>query len=546
MHRRLSLCATFPLPLRHFEHGARSFLAVFSGSCGFKILARPYYALLPPFRGEIGRPRRFSPPDFLDTMLEWVSSAHPRATLKNRVALSPAGVAAEDMAPKRIALYGNFGAGNFGNECTLQVVAEQLRRRWPDVQLTCLCTIPDDVRSRHGMRAVRASLAASDWSWADLDREEPKPPAAPPRARRLPLMRALRKLIRLAFRRVPRELLHWIQGFAVLVHCDVLIVPGTQVVSDYLCGPSGWPYDIFKWSTLARLCRVDVVFLSVGVGPIHHPLSRWLISRSLACAKYRSYRDRESQRTAELIGLPARRDPIYPDLAFGLAAQSLPPTRPRSRVRRIIGIGLKNQSGAGDGAEGDRSTRYLDTLADFIARLHERNYGVRLLIGDLQYDLKPRNELIEVMRRKGIATQPPQLLVDDPRSVEELLHQLEDTDAVISARLHNLVLALLLGRPVIALSDHSKLDSLLAELGLGYYRVALEPLQLDALLERFESLELNAERLMAHTRNAMERYRGALEEQYARVFAGDTDGRVSMPRGSAPGSPADAGSAESQ
>ena len=52
----------------------------------------------------------------------------------------------------------------------------------------------------------------------------------------------------------------------------MLVVAGTGIVCDYLTGPAGYPYDIFKLSTLAALCRVKLAFLSVGVGPIHHPL----------------------------------------------------------------------------------------------------------------------------------------------------------------------------------------------------------------------------------------------------------------------------------
>ena len=53
----------------------------------------------------------------------------------------------------RISFYGNFGAGNLGNECTLQAVIEQTRRRRPDAQLLCFCTNPQDVRTRHNIAA---------------------------------------------------------------------------------------------------------------------------------------------------------------------------------------------------------------------------------------------------------------------------------------------------------------------------------------------------------------------------------------------------------
>jgi len=33
---------------------------------------------------------------------------------------------------------------------------------------------------------------------------------------------------------------------------QVMIVPGTQVLSDYHAGMFGWTYQIFKWSVIAR------------------------------------------------------------------------------------------------------------------------------------------------------------------------------------------------------------------------------------------------------------------------------------------------------
>src|SRR5262252_1435379 len=60
---------------------------------------------------------------------------------------------AKSMKPARISFYGNFGASNLGNECTLQAVIEQILRRWPDAQLLCFCPNPQDVRTRHNIAA---------------------------------------------------------------------------------------------------------------------------------------------------------------------------------------------------------------------------------------------------------------------------------------------------------------------------------------------------------------------------------------------------------
>src|SRR5262249_16798098 len=157
-------------------------------------------------------------------------------------------------------------------------------------------------------------------------------------------------------------------------------VAGTGIIADYLCGPLGWPYDIFKLSTLAALCRVKLVFLSVGVGPIRHPLSRWFLKRSLALAHHRSYRDEASKEFLEKIGLNTDRDFVCPDVAFGLSPGNLV-LGGRTGQRRVVGLGLKDY-GSAEQLEPKAFRAYLDTMAAFVSWLQRHGYGVRLLIGD--------------------------------------------------------------------------------------------------------------------------------------------------------------------
>lgn len=422
--------------------------------------------------------------------------------------------------PKRIAFYGNFGSGNLGNECTLQVVVEYVRRNWPDAKLLCLCTVPGDVRARHGIRAIRAALGHPEWTWAQI--EQTALPGAPRPTTTHRAEGRARKVLRLVFRRVPLELGQWIRGLILICRTDTLVIPGTQIVSDYLCGPSGWPYDIFKWSMLAALCRTDVVFLSIGVGPLHHPLSRWFIRKSFNVARYRSYRDEHSRHYAASIGLRTNGDNIFPDLAFSLPTQHLFRRHGELGARRVVGLGLKNFSASSDEATVRAYNRYLNTMADFVAWLHKRGYHVRLLIGDVQYDLKPRRDLFELLERRKVATHRPLLCVDDPHTVDALLEQIAQTDIVISPRLHNLILAAQLEIPLIALSDHAKLDSLLQELDLVDYGMSLDTLSIETLITRFVCLERDAQHVKSHLRAQTVQCRNKLQEQYAQVFHPET------------------------
>src|SRR5215472_6011768 len=97
------------------------------------------------------------------------------------------------MKPTRIVFYGNFGAGNLGNECTLQTAIEQTLSWVPGAQLTCVCPNPDDVRSRHGIAATPSLSKEPEWTWADLSAQSAHEPVsgAPPRPTRKRGLRAL-------------------------------------------------------------------------------------------------------------------------------------------------------------------------------------------------------------------------------------------------------------------------------------------------------------------------------------------------------------------
>jgi polysaccharide pyruvyl transferase WcaK-like protein len=436
------------------------------------------------------------------------------------------------MKPGRVIFYGNFGSGNLGNECTLQAAIEQTLRRWPDARLECFCTIPEDVRTRHGIIAYRSIVNPGEWSWDALDRQAgvtttaPGPsaasPAAVPAAPAAPVSAATprrrslaARALRLLFRRLPLEIAHWVRCLRVIRGSELVVVPGTQIVSDYLCGPMSWPYDIFKFSTLAALCRVRLVFLSIGVGPIRHPLSRWFIKRSLRLARYRSYRDQASKQYLENIGFSTAGDPVLPDLVFGLGERLFAAAQRPPQARPIIGLGLKDYFGTSDRAGAEAYRRYLDAMASFVLWLCAQGYGVRLLIGDVQYDTQVRQDLLELLRARAPAAEPLSVVAEAALSVEELLRQLAETDAVVSPRFHNLILAMMLDKPVIALSDHAKLDSLLQGLGLARYLVPLDDLPAEVLIERFGELQRELGRLKPYISEEVGKYRAALDRQYA-------------------------------
>ena len=160
-----------------------------------------------------------------------------------------------------ITFFGNFGTHNLGNECTLEAIIQNVRKYLPDARLNCVCPGPEDTSERHRIPALLMSYrnAAAFRS----------------RAARLsssPLIRLARRLLI----RVPLELLEWFKAFRALRGTHMLIMVGTGMPGDFGIGPLDLHYEILKWSIIAKMRRCRLLFVSVGAGPIDHPMSRWI------------------------------------------------------------------------------------------------------------------------------------------------------------------------------------------------------------------------------------------------------------------------------
>ena len=439
------------------------------------------------------------------------------------------------MRPVRIVFYGNFGAGNLGNEVTLQTAIAQTLARLPEAELLCVCPNPDDVRARHGIAATASLSRDFGWSWSDLEagaaggaQDDAATRDRTRAGRNHPLGRvgtALRRVGRILFRRMPAELGHWYRMLRLVARSDMLLVPGTGIVTDGAGVSLGWPYDMFKLALLARVCGKRVIFLSVGAGPFHHRLGRWFVRRGLGLAHYRSYRDVDSRRRLEAIGFNAAHDAICPDLVFVLSGDHLAGAGTANASGRVVGLGLKDYATPVDDSDAQGYRDYLGAMADFVVWLQAQGWRVRLIIGDAQYDTRVREDLIALLEARGAGARAPLLLSDPVPTVAELLRQLGETDAVISPRFHNLVLALMLDKPVIALSDLPKVTALIVDLGLGRFCLGLEGLRMDELTACFARLQAEAGPLKSYIRQAVGKYRHAVDEQYAKVYASLADER---------------------
>ena len=221
---------------------------------------------------------------------------------------------------KAVAFFGHFNSTNFGNESTLQAFLYNLRRFLPDTEVTCISTGPEATAATHHIDAIPVNESFFK-SWVP----------------RNTLTRALRKI----FVGIPSEPVRWVRAFWTLRHTDVLIVPGTGLLTDAY-GLSSWgPYNLFKWSLIAKMWRCKLLFVSIGAGPIYGVLGRYFSKTMLSLANYRSYRDSSSKEYMLGIGFPSGSDPVYPDLAFSLPEAVIPQHHAKeNNSRPVVGLGV--------------------------------------------------------------------------------------------------------------------------------------------------------------------------------------------------------------
>ncbi|HEX5958959.1 MAG TPA: polysaccharide pyruvyl transferase family protein, partial [Hyphomicrobiaceae bacterium] len=391
------------------------------------------------------------------------------------------------IGPKRIGLFGLFGSGNLGNDGSLEAMLDFLRTALPEAELLCICNNPGKVERHYKIPAIDIGAEVpADTMLGALARLSP----ARKLLRRLPAVNAVRGL-------------------------DALIVPGTGILDDFSERFWGMPAALFGWCLAARLSGVRIAFVSVGAGPIAHPLSRWLMKGAARLAHYRSYRDDHSRDFMQSIGFDTRGDAVYPDIAFRLPAPAAAPAAPpQAQGPLTVGLGLMTYIGwRGDWARGATIYgSYVPKIARFALWLLDRGHRVRLLMGDV-VDHKAVDDVLKAIAAERPGYPRERVVAEPSHTLHEVMRQMAETDVVVGTRFHNVVCALKVGKPMISIGYARKNDVLLADMGLGDFCQHVERLDVEVLIDQFSRLVSNRAGYEQRIRAKVGEYRRRLSQQ---------------------------------
>src|ERR1700733_452208 len=137
--------------------------------------------------------------------------------------------------PKHVALFGNFGSDNLGNEASFKSLLDSIRLERPTVVITGICYGPAQAQKEHGVDAIALKLPFPARRWF--------------------------RILNLVSFRLAYPLFDLIRTLSVVRHFDVLLVPGTGILDDFSERWQAMPYDLFKWGFAAKLARRPFAFV---------------------------------------------------------------------------------------------------------------------------------------------------------------------------------------------------------------------------------------------------------------------------------------------
>lgn len=396
--------------------------------------------------------------------------------------------------PPRVGFFGILGAGNIGNDASMEAVLHYVRQRHPDAVVDAMTTDPRQLTARYGLDATQLG-----WRHA-REQRSPLPVAV--------ALKLLGKVVQAA------KTASWVRRH------DVVIVPGMGVLEASVpLRPWETPYALFTLCAFGKLFRTKVALVSVGAELIRKRPTRWLLNAAARQAFYRSYRDKGSLAAMRARGLDTTRDPIYPDLVLGLPTSHADPAEPGDP--RVVGIGVMAYYGDNDDDRRDAArihAAYVEKLTHFVRWLLDSGRTVRLFIGD-----SCDHEVVDTVLADARAYRPdldPAVIVAEPiSSYQDLMRAMAPVGSVVATRYHNVMCALMLAKPVISVGYAMKNEELMSSMGLAEYCLSVASLELDELIGRFTEMEAQAERLRSGMIEGCRASARQLDRQFAELSA---------------------------
>jgi len=396
----------------------------------------------------------------------------------------------------RVGLLGLYASRNLGDAAIQLAVIDNLSRRLPQAEFLGICPDPDDTRQTFGIDSVdfagRPGTEGGGSGESGL------------------MSRIVPWRIRTAARRVAE-----LPGVRRCVAgLDLLVLSGGGQLDEFWGGAWNHPLQLAVWTRLARLHRVPVAALGLGMDMLETRAGRRFCVSAMRASNIRAFRDSGTAAAMERFGLRAPID-VIPDLAFGLPTPSRAlGSEPRGRAPVIAVATISGKALSAQLA--DAHERYVVGLASACRRWLEEGAFLRFVCSQPAMDLPVVERVVSLLPR---AQDGARWQIAETPTVASYMEAARGAELLIGSRLHGLILALLVGCPVIAIAGNRKVEQLMRDVDLADFTVGLDAAAASALAAAADRVRRERNSLIDGIRRYNTRARTALESIFDRVGA---------------------------
>ncbi len=425
------------------------------------------------------------------------------------------------MIPK-IGLVDHIGFGNLGDDATQAAVMKHIRNRWPNAEIVLFSMNPADSRFRHRVAAYPIRVEFGNRSGENGIGASSARNKLKDTLRRVPILYRLLRTFRTLTIRAPRRILEEISflraSFRIVKPFDFLIISGGGQLLDSWGGPWRFPYTVFKWTLLAKLSRAKCYVLNVGAGPLDSSLGKWFVRRALGLADYVSFRDSDSRDLVQKVGF-AGKSHVSADCVYALGPSTALATNGPKHQEPLTGLSPMAYCDPRLYFKKDQAVyeRYIRDIASFGRWLRQNHYRLTLFSTEISFDSHAMEE-VQALLGSANGELPHMVKREDVAGIDELLSAMRPMDYIVTSRYHGVVFAHLLNKPVLALSPHPKVSSLMNDLGLAKYCVDIRMCDANTMQQTFLSLVANRDEIKSRMAEKAAGYEKTLLAQFDQLF----------------------------
>lgn len=351
-----------------------------------------------------------------------------------------------------IALFGEFGIGNIGNDASGQALVALMHSSSHDIELTAISPAPAEATHALGIPAL--------------------PIRSPHQCAGTGIFSKLRNKA--------RDLNNLV---SVVSRFDAVVVPGTGLLERV---DGRLPGGDLTWMLLLSVAcfvkRVPLAWLAIGGSRTLPPLQRLMASLAARVPHYISFRDHE---TAASIGTRVNDERIVPDIVFTYSAAA--PIH--SRETEVVGLAVINYR-----PEHPRARqKYLAELATVARDIMQSGRHVKFLLGD-RADAAPS----ESVRAHASIAGCDFDCAHPYGSFSDLRAAVAECDVVVASRYHVIVASALAATPIVAIAHADKDVALMKQLGLSESILHADTATSEAILDLVDQCSARRSEIRSH------------------------------------------------